>query len=152
MSGPSWRSRDSVCQQPESYPTAKERPASCYLLSPLNVRNSSLSEYDVNDEIVKRLREEAKSRADFSKVHACVPSGDVSDDLEARMVILGPEHPHTVKDVKSAARKEAAAVLEARGSSPRNYKNTLVFLAPDINRLRELQQAVRQFLAWKSIW
>src|SRR5262249_59932172 len=41
MSGPSWRSRDSVCQQPESYPTAKERPASCYLLSPLNVRNSS---------------------------------------------------------------------------------------------------------------
>ncbi len=115
-------------------------------------RAGQLSEHDVSDEIVKRLREEAKHRADFSKVHACVPSGDVLDDQEARLVILGPEHPHTAKDANSAARKEAAAVLEARGSSPRNYKNTLVFLAPDTNRLRELQQAVRQYLAWTSIW
>jgi len=27
-----------------------------------------------------------------------------------------------------------------------------VFLAPDGNRLKDLEQAVRQFLAWKSIW
>src|SRR5262249_12090952 len=45
-----------------------------------------------------------------------------------------------------------AAVLEARGASPRNYKNALVFLAADVNRLRELQQGVRQHLAWSSIW
>ena len=41
---------------------------------------------------------------------------------------------------------------DARGSSPRNFKNTLVFLAGDANRLRELEQAVRQYLAWSSIW
>ena len=115
-------------------------------------RASQLDDDAVTDEIVQRLRDEAKSRGDFVKVHACLPSGDVPDDKEARLVILGPEHPHTAKDDKSAARKEAAQVLECRGSSPRNYKNAIVFLAPDVNRLRELRQAVRQYLAWNSIW
>ena len=45
-----------------------------------------------------------------------------------------------------------AAILESRGNSPRNYRNTLVFLAADANRLRELDKAVRQYLAWLSIW
>ena len=39
-----------------------------------------------------------------------------------------------------------------RGNSPRNFRNTLVFLAGDTNRLRELEQSVRQYLAWLSIW
>jgi predicted AAA+ superfamily ATPase len=115
-------------------------------------RAGQLSDHDVADEVQKRLREDARSRADFAKVHACAPSGDIPDEREVRLVVLGPEHPHTARDANSLARKEAAAVLESRGSSPRNYKNTLVFLAPDVNRLRELQQAVRQYLAWTSIW
>src|SRR5205807_542543 len=85
------------------------------------------------------------------KVHACVSSGDIPDEREARLVILGPEHPHTAKDANSPARQEAAAVLESRGNSPRNYKNTLVFLAPDATRLIELRQAARQYLAWSTI-
>jgi len=115
-------------------------------------RASRLSDDDVDDELQKRLREEARTRSDFSKVHACVPSGDVPDERDVRLVILGPEHPHTAKNNGSAARLEAAVILEARGTSPRNYKNTLVFLASDVTRLKELRQAVRQFLAWKSIW
>jgi hypothetical protein len=116
-------------------------------------RAGQLTDDQITDEIVKRLREEARTRADFSKVHACVPSSDVPDDTkEVRLVILGPDYPHANKDEKSAARREAAAILESRGTSPRNYKNTLVFLAGDANRLRELEQAVKQFLAWSSIW
>jgi predicted AAA+ superfamily ATPase len=115
-------------------------------------RAGQLSDHDVEDEIQRRLREEARSRGDFAKVHVCLPSTDIPDEREVRLVILGPEHPHTAKDAGSPARKESAAILESRGPSPRNYKNTLVFLAPDTNRLRELEQAVRQFLAWKSIW
>jgi hypothetical protein len=114
-------------------------------------RAGQLTDHDVDDEIVKRLREEARSRADFSKVHACVPAGDVPDEPEVRLVILGSEHAHTAKDAASPARREAAAILESRGSSPRNYKNMLVFLAPDAVRLKELRQAARQFLAWSSI-
>jgi predicted AAA+ superfamily ATPase len=115
-------------------------------------RAGQLADHDVSDEIVRRLREEARSRADFAKVHACVPGGDVPDEREARLVILGPDYPHTAKDKASAARREAAAILDARGTSPRNYKNALVFLSPDASRLRDLQQAVRQHLAWASIW
>ena len=97
------------------------------------------------------MREAARTRSDFSKVHACVPSSDVPDEREARLVILGPDFPHANRDDKSPARREAAAILDSRGSSPRNFKNTLVFLAGDGNRLRELEQAVRQYLAWSSI-
>lgn len=115
-------------------------------------RAGQLTEEQVSDEIIRRVRQEAHTRADFSKVHACVPSSDVPDEREARLVILGPEFPHANRDDNSPARKEAAAILESRGAAPRNYKNTLVFLAGDTNRLRELEQAARQYLAWSSIW
>ncbi len=115
-------------------------------------RAGQMTDDQVSDEIIKRLREQARTRSDFSKVHACLPSSDVVDEREARLVILGPEFPHTNRDDKSPARREAAAILDARGTSPRNFRNTLVFLAGDVNRLRELEQAVRQYLAWLSIW
>ena len=115
-------------------------------------RAGQMSDDQVSDEIVKRLRLQAGTRSDFSKVHACVPSSDVPDEREARLVILGPDFPHANRDDKSPARRESAAILDSRGSSPRNFRNTLVFLAGDTNRLRELEQAVRQYLAWLSIW
>jgi len=114
-------------------------------------RAGQLTDDQISDEIIKRLREEARTRSDFSKVHACAPGSDIPDEREARLVILGPDFPHANRDEKSAARKEAAEILDSRGTSPRNFKNTLVFLAGDGNRLRELEQATRQFLAWSSI-
>jgi hypothetical protein len=115
-------------------------------------RASQLHDNDVADEINRRLRDQARTRGEFAKVHTCAPAADIPDEQEVRLVILGPEHPHTAKDASSPARKEAAAILDSRGASPRNYKNTLVFLAADANRLKELEQAVRQYQAWKSIW
>jgi predicted AAA+ superfamily ATPase len=115
-------------------------------------RAGQLTDDQVHEELTKRLRKEAGSRAEFSKVHACVASGDIPDEKEARLIILGPEFAHTNRDTNSPARREVAAILESRGASPRNFKNTLVFLAGDVNRLRELEQAARQYLAWESIW
>ncbi|PXF55798.1 MAG: AAA+ family ATPase [Deltaproteobacteria bacterium] len=115
-------------------------------------RAGQLHEHDVLDEIVRRLREEARSRSDFHRVHACSGSSDIPDEREARLVILGPEHPHSKGQHDSPARLEAQTILDNRGNSPRNYKNTLVFLAGDATRLKELQTAIRQYLAWKSIW
>jgi predicted AAA+ superfamily ATPase len=115
-------------------------------------RAGQYDEDAVNDEIARRLRAESSSRADFARVHACVKSSDLPDEREARLVILGPEHPHSAREASSKARVEAGALLEWRGQSPRNYRNALVFLAPDATRLKELKQAVRQQLAWSSIW
>ena len=114
-------------------------------------RASQLHEHDVQDEIMRRLREEARNRGDFHRVHACVGGTDIPDEHEARLVILGPEHPHGKGQEGSAARKEAEGILSSRGSSPRSYKNTLVFLAGDTARLNDLKTAIRQYVAWKSI-
>ncbi|WP_428940959.1 Swt1 family HEPN domain-containing protein [Fontivita pretiosa] len=115
-------------------------------------RAAQLREEDVLEEIARRLRLQGRTRGDFARVHACASGGDVPDEREARLVLLGPEYPHTARDANSPARQEAAHILESRGTSPRTYKNTLVFLAADQTRLRDLEHAVRQYLAWKSIW
>ena len=72
------------------------------------------------------------------------------DDLDARLVVLTADHPHS-KDVGNAAEVAAKAVLETRGNSPRLYRNTLVFLAADKTRMQDLDEAVRKYLAWQSI-
>lgn len=107
---------------------------------------------EVNDEIVRRIRDEQGIRGEFAKVYPCPAGGaDVPDELETRLVILSPEQPHSARTADSPAMAAAKTILEQRGSGPRLYRNTLVFLAPDKTRLSELQQAVRQYLAWKSI-
>jgi len=103
------------------------------------------------DDIVSRLREETRRRGDFRRLHVCLGSTDIPDEHEGRLVILGPEYPHAKGQADSAARTEAQNILDHRGNSPRNYKNTLVFLACDATRLKELQSAIRHALAWKSI-
>ncbi len=77
-------------------------------------------------------------------------SQDVADDLDTRLVVVGIDRPHT-KRQESPALTFAKEVLEWRGSAPRVYKNTLVFLAADRARLQDLDQAVRRYLAWESI-
>ena len=47
--------------------------------------------------------------------------------------------------------KEAEEILKQRSGGPRNYPNSLVFLAADQARLRDLEGAIRQWRAWKSI-
>jgi predicted AAA+ superfamily ATPase len=106
----------------------------------------------VLEEIRKRLKDEANRRGDFMKVHTCpATSGDVPDDRDARLVILDPEYPHAARNADSPARKQAQTFLDTRGTSPRDYRNTLVFLAADKQRLDELCDAVRKLLAWQSI-
>lgn len=114
-------------------------------------RAGQLTDDDVAEELLNRLRDEAKTRAEFAKVHVAVSSSDLPDERDTRLVILGPDHPHTAKDGKSLARQEVVRLLDTRGASPRSYRNTLVFLAPDAARLKELCEGVRQYLAWSSI-
>ena len=102
--------------------------------------------------IEQRLRAEQGTRGSFARVHVCPSSsGEVPDERDARLVILRPAFVHATKDVASPARTEAATILEHRSTSPRYYANTLVFLAADRTRLEELEQAARDYLAWKSI-
>ncbi len=116
-------------------------------------RAAQLDEENVLQEIEKRLRAEQSNRGDFARVHICPTSGaDIAeDDTSARLVILKPHLTHALHDQNSQAREAAKAILDLRGNTHRGYRNTLVFLAADRNRLEDLKQGVRQFLAWDSI-
>ncbi len=78
-------------------------------------------------------------------------SADVPDEMEARLVVLGPEYPHTAKAKDSPAIVEAKTILDKRGNCPRLFHNMLVFLAADKQRLADLEAGIRQYLAWVSI-
>ena len=72
---------------------------------------------------------------------------DVPDELDARLVVLGVDHPYT-KEAGNPAEVAAKGTLESRGATPRTFQNALVFLAADKSRLQDLDEAVRKYLAW----
>ena len=105
----------------------------------------------VVEEIGNRLRADLRAMGDFRRIHTMPQSGaDVPDDLEARLVVLGPDHPYS-RDPNNSAQAAAASILQNRGNAPRLFQNTLVFLAVDQARLQDLDEAVRRYLAWSSI-
>ena len=97
----------------------------------------------VAQELDKRAaRRPAQDRATSAASTRCrSPAQDVPDDLDARLVVLGIDHPYS-KEPGSAAEAAAKAILESRGNAPRLYRNTLVFLAADKTRLQDLDEAV----------
>jgi predicted AAA+ superfamily ATPase len=107
---------------------------------------------ELHAEIVRRLRDQARERGEFVAVHVCPASpGEVPDDSGARLVILAPDSPHTNRDLNSQAMTAAREILDQRASGQRLYRNMLVFLAPDLQRLEELERGSAEYLAWKEI-
>jgi hypothetical protein len=106
---------------------------------------------ELHDFLVEQLRDNERKRGPFAGVHAA-PGGpaNVADIAEARLVILGPDSPHTRSD-DSLALAQARALLDSRGAAPRDYRNMLVFLAADQRRVGDLEQAAADFKAWSSI-
>lgn len=105
----------------------------------------------VAKELGDRLATDLRRSGDFDRIHTVPRSpADVPDDLDARLVVLPPEHPYA-KGEGSPAETLARAILESRGTAPRLFRNSLVFLAADKVRLQDLDEAIRKFLAWDSI-
>ena len=105
----------------------------------------------VVQELASRLRSDLRNSGEFNRVHPLPQSGqDVPDDRDARLVVLAIDTPYS-KERGNPAEIAAKAILESRGSVPRIYRNSLVFLAVDKTRLQDLDEAVRRYLAWESI-
>ena len=106
-------------------------------------------------ELERRLRDSLPSGrdsgGDFARIHVLPQtSADVPDDWDARLVVLSAEHPYA-KEEGNPAQTAANAILETRGNAPRLFRNTLVFLAADKVRCQDLDEALRSYLAWRSI-
>lgn len=105
----------------------------------------------VTRELDSRLRSDLRRSGDFSRIHPMPHSGqDVPDEMDARLVVLSIDYPYS-KDPMSPAETAAKEILENRGTTPRIYRNTLIFLAVDKTRLQDLDEAARKYLAWQSI-
>ncbi|HQJ01840.1 MAG TPA: Swt1 family HEPN domain-containing protein [Flexilinea sp.] len=107
----------------------------------------------VEDEITTRMKSSVRNdRGDFAGVHAFPKnSGDVPDEQACRLVILNPSSVQRKQSKESDAIHAAQDILENRGNIPRLYRNMLIFLAADGDRLPDLENAVRNWLAWTSI-
>jgi hypothetical protein len=68
-----------------------------------------------------------------------------------RLVIMHPQYRHSRGDDTSSAMTFALSAATGRGSAHRLNRNMVVFLAADAKRYEELDDAVRQFLAWKEL-
>lgn len=106
----------------------------------------------VYDELHRRLQADLRNAGIFARAHLFPRSGaEVSDDQEIKLVVLGPEQAYSKDAQNNAAEAAARTLLETRGNVPRIFRNTIIFAAPDRLRLQDLHEAIRKYLAWKSI-
>ena len=78
-------------------------------------------------------------------------SAEVPDEAGGvRAIVLGIAHSHNGRD-GSEAMTAARDILMQRGSTPRVYRNVLVFLAAETRQLDNLKEAMRSALAWDGI-
>ena len=113
---------------------------------------------DVNDEqadtrIIELLREEKRGSAGFARVHA-VPDNatDVDDRRATALVILPPSATHDANgDTAKQAVTYARQTMERKGSGQRQFRNALVFVAPDASKIEAARENARRERAWRSI-
>jgi predicted AAA+ superfamily ATPase len=116
-------------------------------------RATQVSVSDVEYEIENRLKAlQRENKKPFAGVHICPASSlDVPDEQTARLVILRPADEYKATDPLSSAMTAVKDILNNRGTSPRIYRNMLAFVAPDQDPMTNLKQAVRLYIAWKSV-
>ena len=113
-------------------------------------RADSYHDDQVFDELAAVVRQET-DRGLFARVHRIPPGSiDVDDDPGVGLVIFGPDRSFS-KRAKSVAEAQALEFLNKRGTNARIHKNSLVFLAPEVDRVDVLLNAVRKRMAWEYI-
>jgi hypothetical protein len=109
-----------------------------------------------NDELLAELNQqiakEAGKRGDFAGVHAAqIDSSGIPDEPATRLVLMAAQYTHRRGVDFSAALQWAGTCLQSKGNSPRQYQNTLVFLAPDEQSLENLFFALADRRAWQRV-
>lgn len=116
-------------------------------------RANALDDSTVDAEIVRRLRTSTldSGRLFQNVVVAPTDGAEVSEDDETRLVILGPQATHKAKADRSVALETVSEISLRRGHTGREFRNTLLFLAPDATGIEMLRVSVREYLAWNGI-
>ena len=103
-------------------------------------------------EINSLIQKEGKKRGGFSGIHAGqINSNDIPDTRNTRLVLLASQYSHNRGAVNSEAIKWIKECLKNKGNIPRQYLNSLLFLAPDEKNLNNLLIALAERKAWQTI-
>lgn len=105
------------------------------------------------EEILRRLRtREQRTPGMFAKVQIGPErSEDIPEDAAVRLIVMHPSMRHTRGDMASEASVFASSATQGRGAAHRINRNMIVFLAADGKRYAELDESVRQYLAWDNL-
>jgi predicted AAA+ superfamily ATPase len=112
-----------------------------------------LHDEDVWAEITRRLEQHRTDSAGFARVVAAPEdSGDIADVDDVRLVLVPPKYGYSTKaKQESPAVAYAKAATERCASANRTFRNAVVFLAGDADRLEELSSSIREYLGWKKV-
>ncbi|MBO6231158.1 MAG: DUF499 domain-containing protein [Ruminiclostridium sp.] len=115
-------------------------------------RASQYTDNDVIYEINERLKKERTDSRFSGLVKSPSSSLDVTDEQNVKLVILDPRSTYKASaGMKSPAFEKTLDIINNRGTSPRIYRNMIVFVAPDQDTIQSLKDGVRMYLAWKSV-
>ena len=116
---------------------------------------SRLEEILVAHQIDQELKNQIMSSTNKGPFQAVqvAPEGsaDIPDEPEGvRLVVLGVSYPHNGKS-NSLAVTRAMEIFQHRGKSPRSYRNTLIFLALNMDAWSVVNETMRRKMAWEGI-
>jgi len=112
------------------------------------LRKKDELEAELNQWIVK----EGARRGEFAGVHAAqIDNSGIPDEPSTRLVLLAAQYTHRRGVDFSSGLQWATSCLQTKGNSPRQFQNTLVFLAPDEQNLENLFQALADRRAWQRV-
>jgi len=108
-------------------------------------KREQISDDDIVYEIEARLKNWKKD-GKFKAVNTCPKSSeDIPDEQKSRLIILSPKY------TGAEAIEQGRGILEFHGKIPRKWKNMLLFMAADAEKLRVLKDIVRDYLAWTAV-
>jgi predicted AAA+ superfamily ATPase len=105
------------------------------------------------NEIVDRLRVEARAKGEFAIVHVAPESNaDIPDLEDVRLVIVHPQWTwHSSDSDASRTGRWVRQAIESRGTAQRVRRNQLVFLLGDHRGVELLEAATRTYLGWAKV-
>ena len=107
---------------------------------------------DLIFEINTIIQKEGKKRGNFYGIHSGqINHNEIPDIQDTRLVILAAQFSHRRGIDNSNAIDWIKKCLRNKGNMPRQYLNSLIFLAPDERNLDSLLSAVAEKRAWQRV-
>ena len=117
-------------------------------------KRETYSADDVDYEIEQHINSKWKRRpSDHINAVHIFPRGsaEVPDDGSLRLVVLSTKHAYDDKPGLNAAAVEAEKIWRWRGDKRREHQNMVLFMAASSDRLKVLDEAAREYMAWRAV-